>query len=174
MPPSPQILGRSCNVTTPLPQMGLCPNPTDYCVYKNESGGPTSSSQICYDAIFGETTLNANGTEIQCTSDQVWCPQQFEYNPTQIVQGTRGVCVPSGNLCDYGESGLTEYGCEFINSSMPGFMHNKDRCLYDFEKYGSPGIDDPPWPQACCEFLRVNRANQPDYLFFNENDVIIY
>jgi hypothetical protein len=163
-----QILGRACNVTSPWPQQALCNNTNQYCVYGNENG-QGNPANTCYSVEEGEETINVNGTIIRCQPGQTWCPEQFMYT---LVPTLGWVCVPSPDMCDYGDSGNTLKKCENITgSTQPGFFNNKPWCLNEFDDVPEEG---PVWNSACCEFLRVPRTALSDYLFFKREEVKIY
>lgn len=166
-PQSPVVIGTACNTSDIMPPVGNCGEPDSGepekpdCVYMNESGGPTPSPQ-CF--AFNATTVNANGTTIQCSEESTWCPKHFYYEESDEL------CRPSTAICDYGYNGTTERGCETINAT-PGFLHNREWCLNDFDDYP---VDGPTWHKACCEMIRIPMGGDSSYLFFDQRSAIIY
>ncbi len=165
------ILGRSCNITTPLPQRALCENyagiPPD-CVYGNESGGPLPEVE-CYSPW--DVVTNENSINIYCAAEGNWCPENFQW------WADKKRCEPNPGLCDYRWSSEgTIHGCETWNTSMPGFMNQPNWCLSDFDGDVLPEYD-LEWESACCEFLRVpimHDGNPDYYLFFSDEEIKIY
>ncbi|MBU0757430.1 MAG: hypothetical protein KKG59_02730 [Nanoarchaeota archaeon] len=163
------VLGAACNVTDP-PQIGMCENSYDYCVYGDEYGN-SEGPEECYEWL--DIVTNANQSEIECEVEQTWCPRGFQYVDVSSSLGGGKACVPQPAMCDYGMEGHDELTCEDIpDSGHPGFMNDVYRCLNDF--FVEP-IPEQEWPHnmACCEFMRIP-AGESDYLFFNYEDIAIY
>jgi len=159
-----EILGNSCSVTEPIPQLGNCPNDfmPHYCAYSNHSALDERAG--CYDAWSLEQATNSEGLRMICVDEGVWCPVSFEYED--------GKCKSNQDVCDWGYENQTANNCQ-TNETLghPGFLNNLTMCIYDFNDLN--GIEESPWPQTCCELLRVPLPGA-DYLFYNKQNAIIY
>lgn len=179
--PTPRkVIGKACYPTKPWPQRAMCENYNDPespdCVYGNEQGTGLPEN-TCYEAGATSTTTNANGSEIQCLTfnEGHWCPLEFNW----ISGPGKNRCEPGPQICDYGPSQSTQYNCENLSAEgHPGFMNNVSSCLNNFNgiwEYPPNEQDDgPQWTEACCEFLRVKRPLDTDYLFFNKVPAKVY